>query len=66
MNFLTIFFGTFIIGSFKAYGETKLSDESFLSLIGAVSSIVGCLRFFWSFLIDHYSYKLVYGILIIV
>ncbi len=66
MNFLTIFFGTFIIGSFKAYGETKLSDENYLSFIGAISSIIGCFRFIWSFLIDHYSYKLVYGILIFI
>jgi hypothetical protein len=37
-----------------------------LSVIGAVASICACLRFTWGFLIDHYSYKTVYGILITV
>ena len=64
MNFLVIFYGTFIIGSYKSYGELTIHDEKFLTKTGAIASIVGCFRFIWSFAIDRYSYKLIYGILI--
>lgn len=64
MNFLSIFFGTYIVGSYKNYGEKTIHDEKYLTLVGAIASVAGVLRFGWSFLIDHYSYKMVYGILI--
>ena len=63
MNFLSIFFGTYIVSSYKSFGAQKIHDETFLSMIGAFASIFGCLRFTWSFAIDHYSFKRVYGVL---
>lgn len=64
MNVLTIFFGTFIVGSYHQYGETALSDEKFFTSVGAVASFAGCMRFIWSFAADHYSFKTVYGVMI--
>ena len=64
MDFLTIFFGAFIIGSYKSYGLEYIRDEMFLSKIGPIASLCGVFRFIWSFLIDHYAYKTVYGVLI--
>jgi hypothetical protein len=64
MNFLSIFFGTYIIGSYKNYGEEFIHDQEYLSLVGAFASICGCFRFIWGFLIDTYSYRLVYSILL--
>ena len=64
MDFLTIFFGAFIVGSYKSYGLTYIRDEMFLARIGPYGSLCGCFRFIWSFLIDHYPYKKIYGILI--
>lgn len=66
MNVLTIFFGTFIVGSYHQYGETVLSNEKFFSTVGAAASFCGCMRFIWSFLADHYSFKQVYGAMIII
>lgn len=64
MNFLSIFFGTYIVGTYKSFGAQHIHDEQFLSVVGAFASIFGCLRFTWSFLIDHYTFKRVYGVLI--
>ena len=64
MDFLTIFFGAFIIGSYKSYGLENINDEMFLSRIGPVASLFGVFRFVWSFLIDRFAYKTVYGVLI--
>ena len=65
MNILTIMFGTFIVGSFKSYGEAfKIKQDLFLSVTGALASVFACFRFIWSFLLDHFSYKKVYGSLI--
>jgi hypothetical protein len=66
MNVLTIFFGTFIVGSYHQYGETAISDERYFASVGAVASIFGCLRFIWSFAADHYSFKTIYGIMIVI
>lgn len=66
MNFLSIFFGTYIVGSFKMFAQetAHIYDEEYLTFIGAIASIFGCLRFIWSFLLDYYSYKLIYSSLI--
>jgi hypothetical protein len=66
MSMLTIFFGTFIVGSYKSYGEQYIHDESFLAFTGAVASVFACLRFIWSFLLDKYSFKAVYGTMVVI
>jgi len=64
MNFLTIFAGVFMVGSSKAYAEDWIKNEEYLSLVASIGSIFGALRFIWSFMLDKYSFKLIYGILI--
>lgn len=61
MNMLTILHGLFIVGSNKAWGEQMLMEESFLSNIAKFACIFGALRFFWSFFVDSWGYKRIYG-----
>ena len=64
MNILSVFNGVFFVSSAKTYGGEFITDESFLSHVGAIASIFAALRFFWSFFLDKYSYKTIYSILI--
>ena len=64
MNFLTIFFGVFIVGSEKTYGSGYIKNENLLSLVASIGGIFGACRFIWSIMLDKYSYKLIYGLLI--
>ena len=65
MNVLTIFQGIFMVSSSKTYGENKIRDEKFLTLVASLANFCGACRFFWSFLLDKYSYRSVYGIIIL-
>ena len=64
INVLSICFGMFILGSFKSWGEEQFTNDEYLSMVASVGSIFGALRFFWSFLLDIYSIRLIYGIMI--
>ena len=64
MNFLSIFVGIFIIGSEKTYGSEHIKNEELLSLVASLGGIFAAVRFIWSFLLDKYSYRLVYGALL--
>jgi hypothetical protein len=55
-----------VVGSSKTWGEEVIGKEGFLNNIAAIASIFGALRFFWSFLLDRYSFKLIYGICIVI
>ena len=52
---------------FKTFGMTRpvLEGDLFLTQVGSISSVFGSLRFVWSAALDKYSYKLVYGTLLI-
>lgn len=64
MNFMSIQLGVFLIGSAKSYAMLHFKNEDFLSTAISFGSIFGACRFFWSFLLDKYSYKVVYGSLV--
>jgi hypothetical protein len=42
-----------------------LDHEIYLTEVGSFASIFGSLRFIWSAALDHYSYKKVYGTLLV-
>ena len=53
--------------SSKAYAqELGGMRENFICWVLSMASICGALRFFWSFLLEKYSYKRIYGTLIII
>ena len=53
-----------MVGSSKTYGEKHIKDEEFLSIVASLGSIFGACRFIWSFMLDKYSYRVIYGTLI--
>jgi len=62
MNFCTIFYGFFLINSYKVFGGLYIHDDMFLTMVGSVGCICGSLRFLWCFLLDcGYTYPQVYG-----
>ena len=60
MNFLSISFGYFIIGQYKKFGLNYM-DDTFLSVTGSVASLLSGLRFVFAFLMDRFSFKLVFA-----
>ena len=67
MSFFSLFFVYFMVGSFKNYGELKIKNDDFLSVVGAVSSVCGGLRFIWSAMVDKvHSYKKVFAVLLVI
>lgn len=50
---------------FKSYGFDKFKNDQFLTLIGSVGALINGLgRIFWGSLLDFYSFKTIFGILI--
>jgi len=60
-------FGYYTLDVYKIFGDSKsnLNHDIYLTEVGSVSSVFGSLRFVWSASLDHYSYKKVYGSLLI-
>jgi len=59
--------GCFMVSNFKNYGITKISSDSFLTLIGSLSSVCnGGGRLVWGFLSDKLEFKKTYVILLII
>ena len=54
----------FVINTFKNFGMQKIKSDDFLTLVGSIASIFGGIRFVWSYLVDRYSYKLSYSIIL--
>jgi MFS family permease len=53
-----VFFGYFVIISFKTYGGDFIFDDSFLTLIGSLGALFnGLSRIFWSSLLDHFPFR---------
>ena len=42
----------------------NIKDDEFLTVVGAVSSVFGGIRFLWSYLVDRYSFKFSYTIIL--
>ena len=59
--------GYYTLDVYKVFADTKptLDHEFYLTEVGSLSSIFGSLRFIWSAFLDHYSYKKVYGTLLV-
>lgn len=56
----------FTINTFKQYGMKNIRNDDFLTVVGSVSAVFGGVRFVWSWLVDRYSFKLSYGIVLII
>ena len=47
-----------VLGFYKAFGQTFIRDDKFLSLVGSISSVFNCTgRFFWGTIMDKTAYK---------
>ena len=65
MNVLSIFTGFFVVNQTKVYGmENGLTNDKFLALVASIGAIFNALRWIWSWMLDYYSYKQVYGVLL--
>ena len=65
MNTFSIFYSYFLMSTFKTFGQEGIKDDSFLTTTGAISSIFAGLRWIWSYFYDKTSFKLTYGILLV-
>lgn len=62
-----MFFGFYMMSTFKIYGSTAISDDVFLTLIGSIGVLFnGFSRLLISTMLDYYSFRKVFGTLIIV
>jgi hypothetical protein len=66
MAFCSVFLGYFAVNSFKTFGELNGISDSYLSLVGSIGAAFNAIRFIWSTALDIYSYKWVYGTLLVV
>ena len=60
-------FGYYTVDVFKTFGNTRpeLEGDLFLTEVGSISAVFGSLRFTWSAALDKFSYKIVYGTLLV-
>ena len=66
MNMLSVISGFFAVNNFKKYGQKNgLDNENYLAMLGSVAAVCNSIRFIWSMATDYLSYKLVYGILLV-
>ena len=66
MSTLSFFLGVFTLNSYKAFGIENGLSEGFLTALGSIGSIFNTGRFVWSALLDRFSYKTVYGSLLVI
>ena len=60
-----MFFGFYMMSSFKSFGSTKIQDDIFLTLIGSFGALLNAMaRFILSSLLDYYTFRQVFGSLI--
>ena len=67
MASLSILFGYYSVDVFKTFGQSvpELSDDRYLTWVGSMAALFNAARFIWSACLDHYSYKEVYGVLLL-
>ena len=67
MALLSILFGYYSVDVFKSFGQTipELSDDKYLTWVGSMAALCNACRFIWSACLDYYSYRQVYGILLL-
>ena len=66
MNFLSVFVGLFIANEYKVYWLNSgfAPGEKFLATVGAIGSVCNGMRFVWAALLDKFSYRSVYAVLL--
>mmetsp|Transcript_31553 Transcript_31553/g.41789 ORF Transcript_31553/g.41789 Transcript_31553/m.41789 type:complete len:330 (+) Transcript_31553:296-1285(+) len=65
MNMLSVITGFFTVNNFKQFAILNdIKDESYLAWVGSAAAIFNSIRFIWSLATDHFSYKLIYGIML--
>lgn len=66
MNCFSVFTGFFVVNQTVNYGEANgFTNTSYLSMVASVGAIFNSIRFVWSWLLDYYPYKIVYGVLLV-
>lgn len=61
-----LFYGYFYSNEYKNYGKDYINDDAFLTNVGAIASLFnGFFKFAWSYALDFYPFRRVYGGLII-
>lgn len=61
-----LFYGYFFSNDYKQYGKDYINDDAFLTTVGATASLFnGFFKFAWSYLLDYYPFRRVYGGLIL-
>lgn len=66
MMLLSVFLGFYVAGVYKLYGNSVLKDDAFMTMVGSFAFIFGAIRFVWSWLVDLYSYKFSYTIILVI
>ena len=68
MNTCSVFIGLFIAAEWKVYWQTATNapTDHFMATAGSFGSVFNGMRFVWSWLLDYYSYKSVYGALLVI
>ena len=55
--------GLTVAGNVKNYGNIKIGDDKFLTLVGSLGSVANSLaRLFWGFLLDKFPFKVIVSI----
>ena len=52
------------MNTYKKYGLQSFKEDSFLTIVGSISSVAGGIRFIWPWIVDKHSYKLSYFIVL--
>lgn len=65
MMFMSVFYGYFIVNSYKVFALGKIEDEKLLNTIGAVASACASIRFTFGFMMEKWSFKICYTFLLI-
>ena len=61
-----LFYGYFYSGEYKIYGNQYINDDKFLTTVGASAALFnGFFKFIWSYALDFYPFKKIYGGLIL-
>ena len=61
-----LFYGYYYTNVYKIYGTEYINDDKFLTFVGASAALFnGFFKFIWSFALDYFSFKRIYGGLII-
>ena len=66
MNTFSVQYGYFMMSTFKNFGQEQIKDDSFLTATGAIASVMGGLRWIWSYYYDKTSYKQAFGVLLVI